>query len=94
MKNKEATFFDPMEGTEVTRDIKEYLQKDTDNIVLVYKSNKSGVDLEYFGTKRSIITQQYNDVHNVFYGCNRVITTLIPREEDYNKMMFILNSIK
>ena len=37
---KEATYFDPMEGTEVTRDIKEYLQEDKDNIMLIYQSNK------------------------------------------------------
>jgi ankyrin repeat protein len=74
-----------MEGIEVTRDIKEYLQEDTDNIMLIYKSNKADTDLEYFGLSRKRITKEYNDVHNVFYGCNRVITTLIPREEDYNK---------
>jgi len=83
---KEATYFDPIDG-EVTRDIKKYLQEDTDNIMLIYKSNKADTDLEYFGTTRDIITQQYNDEHNLFYGCNKVITPppFVPRKEDYNK---------
>jgi hypothetical protein len=66
---KEATYFDPIDG-EVTRDIKEYLLEDKDNIMLIYKSNKAYTDLEYFGTTRDIITQQYNDKINLFFGCN------------------------
>ena len=84
---KEATYFDPMEGGDVTKAIKKYLDEDKDNMMLIYKSNKADTDLEYFGTTRSIITKQYKDEHNLFYGCNKVITPppFVPRKEDYNK---------
>ena len=85
-KCKAVTYFDVIDG-EITRDIQEYLQEDKDNIMLIYKSNKADTDLEYFGTTRPIITQQYNDEHNLFYGCNKVIIPppFVPRKEDYNK---------
>ena len=84
--DKEVTYIDVING-EITINVKDYLQEDNDNIMFVYKSNKADTDLEYFGTTRTIITQQYNDVHNVFYGCNKVITPppWVPKEKDYNK---------
>jgi len=67
--DKEITYEDMIEG-ETTKNIREYLQESKDNIVLVYKSNKKDVDLEYFITTRTIITNVYNDKVNKFYGCD------------------------
>lgn len=67
--DKEITYEDMIEG-ETTKNIREYLQESKDNIVLVYKSNKKDVDLDYFITTRTIITNVYNDKVNKFYGCD------------------------
>jgi ankyrin repeat protein len=67
--DKEITYDDIIEG-ETTINIRKYLQDNKDNIVLVYKSNKKDVDLEYFITTRTIITNVYNDKVNKFFGCD------------------------
>jgi ankyrin repeat protein len=84
--DKELTYYDE-DAMEATITIKDYLQKDKDNIIFVYKSLKKDVDLDYFVTTRDYITEKYNDEHSVFYGCNKVITPppFVPRKEDYNE---------
>ena len=92
----ETTYFDPNEGGEVTRDIQEYLQEDKDNIMLIYKSNKADLDLEYFGTTRTIITNAFKDKINLFFGCNKIAEIArVPPESEFNKndIYFKLNKI-
>ena len=52
-----------METEEIN--IKEYIDKDKDNVIIMYGKNK------YFFTKRSIIEKQYNGSVNIFYGCKK-----------------------
>jgi len=93
--NKEITYNDAIEG-EITINIKTYLQQDKDNIIIIYKSNKKDIDLEYFGTTRTIITDAYNYPSNIFYGCNKVAKiTRVPKNNEYNEKntYFKLNRI-
>ena len=87
--DKELTYYDE-DMMPATTTIKDYLQEDKDNIIFVYKSLKKGVDLDYFATTRDDITEKYNDEHSVFYGCNKIITYFVPKEQDYNKKIVYL----
>jgi len=95
--DQDITYDDVIEG-EITINMKRYLEaNEEDHIIIVYKSNKKNIDLEYFATTRTIILNAIKDDNNIFYGCNKVIIPppYVPRKEDYdNEISYLkLNKI-
>jgi len=88
--DKEVTYFDVLEAEDVTVNIRDYLQSDKDNIMILYKTTKEGkITTGYFGTHRSTIKALFNDKTNMFHGCHKVTTSLTPKEDEYDKATYL-----
>ena len=80
--NNYSNFFemmvnDPIQGTEQT--VKEFLNEDNENIIIVQKENALGLNVSMF---EYLINENAEESPILFYECKHTSTTLIPREEN------------
>ena len=80
-------FIDPITLDEFSGTIEKYIDDSMDNIVILYENNR------VFLTRRSLITEQYHEAKNQYYGSHYKLDSTRPFENDPNvdKSMIYFN---